>query len=142
MILQRADQSRLLCALTALLLISAAKADVVLLNPSADATLHEIAPENSSGGMEFFIAGTTQNRTKNRALLQFDIASLIPAGSIINDVTLSIDVIRQPGCGFEVSSFGLHRMLRSWGEGDTVPIDNVGGMGGPAQVGDATWIYR
>jgi hypothetical protein len=144
MILQRAEHSRLLCALTfpALLLISSAHADLVFLNPSADATLHQIAPENSSGAMEFFIAGTTQNRTKNRALLQFDITSLIPVGSIINDVTLSIDVIRQPRCGFDVSSFGLHRVLRPWGEGTAIPIDNAGGMGAPANAGDATWFHR
>ncbi len=33
-------------------------------------------------------------------------------------------------------------MLRSWGEGTTVPLNNPGGLGGPAAPGDATWNYR
>ena len=33
-------------------------------------------------------------------------------------------------------------MLQSWGEGSAVPTDNPGGLGAPAMVGDATWLYR
>jgi hypothetical protein len=125
-----------------LLLSNSGRADQVAINPAADATLYQVTPLNSSGGWESFIAGTTQNGTLNRALLRFDLASVVPAGSIINEVTLNIDVTRRPGCGFETSQFGLHRMLQSWGEGTTVPLDNPGGMGAPADIGDATWNYR
>jgi hypothetical protein len=117
-------------------------AESTALNPSADATLFEVAPTNAAGGATYFISGTTQNQTRNRALLQFDIAGAIPAGSQITSVTLEMEVIRQPGCGFEPSFFGLHRVLQPWGEGVAFPIDNSGGKGGPAGVGDATWLDR
>jgi hypothetical protein len=51
-------------------------------------------------------------------------------------------VTRQPSDGFEASLFGLHRMLRPWGEGGTVVTDNPGGLGAPAAPGDATWTDR
>lgn len=114
----------------------------VTLSPSADATLFEVNPDNAAGGDDFFISGTTQNRTQNRALLQFDIASAIPAGSQITGVGLQLEVTRVPGDGFEASLFGFHTVLRSWGEGTTVVDDNFGGLGAPAAPGDATWLDR
>src|SRR2546426_12346364 len=77
-----------------------ALAESVTLNPSADATLFEVAPTNSAGGAGYFISGMTQNQMRNRALLQFDIAGAIPSGSQITSVGLELEVIRQPGCGF------------------------------------------
>ena len=116
-------------------------ADSVLLSASADATLIETAPDNSSGGAGFFNSGTTQNNTKNRALIQFDITG-IPQSALITAVSLQLEVIRAPSDGFEASPFSLHRVLRSWGEGSTLPLNNPGGLGGPAAPGDATWNYR
>ncbi len=121
---------------------ASAFAESIALNPSADATLFEVAPTNAAGGAGYFISGTTQNQTRNHALLQFDLAGSIPAGSQITGVTLEMEVIRQPGCGFEPSFFGLHRVLVPWGEGTSVPLDNMGGKGGPALPGDATWLDR
>ena len=117
-------------------------ADSVVVTPSADASLMQVSPNNSAGGSPFFLSGTTQNRTMNRALLQFDIASAIPAGSQITAVGLQLEVTRQPADGFEASLFGLHRMLRSWGEGGTIVTENPGGLGAPASPGDATWTDR
>ena len=115
-----------------------APAETITLNPSADATLFEVNPGNSAGGAAFFNSGTTQNRMKNRALLQFDIASMVPAGAHITSVGLQLEVLRVPVDGFEISFFGLHRMLRPWVEGTTFATT---GMGSPAQPGDATWNY-
>ena len=123
-------------------LVATTLAETVILNASADATLFEVSPNNSAGGDVFFNAGTTQNRTRNRALLQFDISSAIPAGSQITGVGLQVEVTRQPSDGFEASLFGLHRVLRSWGEGTTIVDDNAGGLGAPAMPGDATWLHR
>jgi len=117
-------------------------AESLVLSPIADATLFQVSPSNSAGGDGFFLAGTTQNRTVNRALLQFDVASAVPAGSQITAVGLQLEVTRQPSDGFEASTFGLHRMLRSWGEGGTVVTENPGGLGAPASPGDATWTHR
>lgn len=128
--------------LCAALLCCECAADTVVLSPSADATLFQVSPSNSAGGDGFFLSGTTQNRTMNRALLQFDIASAIPAGSQITSVGLQLEVTRQPSDGFEPSLFGLHRMLRSWGEGGTIVTENPGGLGAPAAPGDVTWTHR
>jgi len=124
------------------LLSRPAAAESITLTPVADATLIEVNPNNSSGGAEFFNAGTTQNHTRNRALIQFDIAASIPTGSAVLSVSLQLSVTRQPVDGFDVSLFGLHRMLRPWGEGVTIPIGNPGGLGAPAMTNDATWLHR
>src|SRR5713226_8531565 len=71
-------------------------ADEVVLTPIADATLIERAPGNSSGGADFFNAGTTQVGTRNRALIQFDPASQIPANATITSATLELRVVRAP----------------------------------------------
>jgi hypothetical protein len=119
-----------------------AKADQVVLTPVADATLIERAPGSSVGGAEFFNAGTTQAGTRNRALIQFDPLSQIPANATITSATLTLQVVRVPLDGFAASAFGIYRVLRPWGEGTNLPVDNSGGLGGPAMPGDATWISR
>jgi hypothetical protein len=121
--------------------VASTPAASITVTPGADATLLEVNPNNSAGGAGFFNAGTTQNRTRNRALLWFDIASVLPAGAQITGVNLQLEVTRRPSDGFEPAVFGLHRMLRSWGEGSTLPINNPGGLGAPAAVGDATWLH-
>ena len=113
--------------------------ETLTLNPFADATLFEVAPDNSGGAALFFNSGTTQNRTRNRALLMFDIASALPSGSLITSVELQLEVLRQPVDGFEVAFMGLHRMLRPWGEGQTFALN---GFGSPSSDGDATWNHR
>jgi hypothetical protein len=128
--------------LVVLFVVSTALGASTTLTPSADATLFEVNPDNSAGGDGFFISGTTQNRTRNRALLQFDISSAVPAGSQITAVGLQLEVTRVPGDGFEPSLFGLHLALRPWGEGETIVTDNFGGLGAPAAPGDATWNNR
>jgi len=121
---------------------AAGAAETISIIPSADATLFEVNPANSAGGADYFNAGTTQNGTRNRALLQFDVASVIPSGAQITSVDLQVEVLRRPSDGFEVSLFGLHRVLQPWGEGNTIPVGNPGGLGAPAAPGDATWLYR
>jgi hypothetical protein len=117
------------------------RGETVTLTPQADTTLFEVSPNNSAGGAGFFNSGTTQNETRNRALLRFDIGEAVPAGAQITGVGLQVEVTRVPGDGFEPSVFGLHYMLRSWGEGEEIPMDNPGGLGAPAMPGDATWLH-
>ena len=124
--------------------LSQARADVISLTPARDTTLIEVAPDRNNGGEAWVNAGTTQNFTRNHGLFLFDIAAQIPAFSVINSVALIIEVTRQPRDGFSPSSFGLHRMLSSWGEGNKIAIDNNGGMGAPASTDntEATWTHR
>jgi len=119
------------------------RADTAVLHPVADTTLIEAAPDANLGGADFFNAGTAGNGNRNRALLQFSLTDAIPTGSIINDVSLSFDVVRQPSVDLQPATFGLHRVLSSWGEGDKVPADPASpGQGAPATAGEATWFFR
>ena len=121
---------------------SLAWADYVTLIPARDTTLIEVAPDRNNGGEAWFNAGTTQNGKRNRALLQFDFTSALPANAVITSVDLSLEVTRVPGCGYAISPFSLRRMLVSWGEGDKIALDNAGGQGAPATDGEATWNHR
>jgi hypothetical protein len=116
-------------------------ADSVTLFPSADATLIERDPSNSIGAASWISAGTTQNGNSNRALLKFDVAEAIPAGSTITGVGLNLWVTRTPADGNNDSVFSLRRVLRYWGEGFNADPPSSPGFGLPAQPGDATWLY-
>src|SRR2546425_1067939 len=70
-------------------------ADTLTLQPVADTTLIAIAPDNNLGGAGYFNAGTAGNGYVNRALLRFDL-TIIPSGSQILGVSLTMDVVREP----------------------------------------------
>ena len=119
-----------------------AQAAVVTLNPSHDTSLIQVQPDRNNGGEAWFLAGTTQNGTLNRGLIQFDFTGVLPPNAVITSVNLSLDVTRVPSCGSAISSFSLHRLLVPWGEGNKVALDNNGGQGAPATAGEATWSHR
>ena len=114
-------------------------AATLLLTPSADTTLIEVAPTNSNGAQPFFNSGTTQNGTRNRALLRFDLTAL-PANAVILSAAVEISVVGVPAEPPASAPFALHRMLRHWGEGTNVAVLNIG-QGLPAKIGDATWTH-
>jgi hypothetical protein len=121
-----------------------ARADVVKLAPSGDNTLYSESGELSNGAGEFVFAGRTSLSNIRRALLAFDIAKHIPAGSTIRSVTLSLHVSQSPGRAGGPTlpqSFVLHRLTVSWGEGTSNP-GPPGGFGAAATLDDATWTYR
>jgi len=106
--------------------------------PVADTSLLEVAPTNNLGGFPGMNAGTTQEYKKTRALLRFDFSSL-PTNTVVLSATLQIEVTRQPDEPPNNTTFGLHRMLRPWGEGNKHPATQPG-KGLPASPGEATWI--
>jgi len=114
--------------------------DEVVLTPSADTTLIEVAPNNNLGGQNYFNSGTTQNGTRNRGLLQFDL-SQIPQNAAISSVDLYLEVVHVPSCGNAPSDFGLHPVLAPWGEGNKSTTLSPG-QGAPATAGEATWNDR
>jgi hypothetical protein len=119
-----------------------AQADTLDLRPVTDTTLIETQPDNNMGGQVFFSAGTTQNYPRVRGLVRFDVAGL-PAGAIINEATLTLEMVKQPRDGYNSSTIGLQRMLQGWGEGNKRNIDpNSPGLGSPATAGEATWNAR
>ena len=117
------------------------RADLLELTPDADTTLAEVSPGGNFGGADFFNTGTAGNRRTNRGLLHFSLSPL-PAGASLQSAELIMDVSRQPEDGLEGSTFELHRMLVSWGEGAGVPDPLHPGRGVPATPGEATWTHR
>ena len=86
------------------------------------------------------LAGRIQNNYINRALFKFDFSNL-PANALILSVALNIEVTRVPGEPPVDSTFGLHRMLRPWGEGTKAATGmDPPGQGRPATAGEATWL--
>lgn len=118
-------------------------AEVITLNPVADTTLIQVDPNANLGGTDFFNAGTAGNGNRNRAIMLFSLSEFIPAGSTINNVSVMLDIVRQPAVDLAPALFSLRRMNVSWSEGDKVPIEEGSpGLGAPATEGDATWLYR
>lgn len=118
-----------------------ANSATIKLQPIADTSLAEVSPDNNLGGTAFVNAGTAgvnASGARNRGLFQFDFGS-IPANSRITSASLQLEVVFQPG-NPESSSFALHRMLRSWGEGSQDSTANPSpGIGIAAITNEATW---
>ncbi len=119
----------------------ALKAESILLQPVADTTLLESAPDNNMGAWTHVAVGTTGNqadRTKNRGLFRFAVADALPRGARVTNAVLTLKVTKVPGNtggGIAVNStFALHRVLRAWGEGD-----KLGDRGDFATDGEASW---
>ena len=119
------------------------RAEIVVLTSVADTTLIDTAPDNNLGGALIVNAGTTQNFTRNRGLFRFDFTGQIPPGSRITKADFVVEVTGQPKEQQASSSFGLHRVLKPWGEGDKTSPDPIHpGLGAPATSGEATWSHR
>jgi hypothetical protein len=128
---------------TLMLVPPKALSDVASLPPVADASLIGIAPENNNGGEAWVLAGVTQNYTQNRGLFRFDLSSDLPQKALIQSVNLVLEVTKQPPPGdYNAAVFELHRVLQPWGEGDKYAVDNSGGQGALAGLGEVTWLNR
>jgi len=118
-----------------------AQSDNVVLSPSKDNTLYQDDfGETSNGQGQHFFVGRTGGLTPpiRRGLISFDIAGNIPAGSIIEHVTLTLHMSRSfTGAEIEID---LRQVLTGWGEGASVAQGNEG-AGAPAAPGDATWLH-
>lgn len=114
-----------------------AAADTVLLPATRDNTIYSESYHLSNGAGEYFFAGVTLMGNFRRGLIAFDVASVVPAGSTITDVTLQLHMSRTVAGNQTVS---LHRVLTDWGEG-TADAPGEEGGGAAATDGDATWAY-
>lgn len=118
-------------------------ADVVTLDAAADNTIFlrpgfPELPLSSGLGDGIFTGRTWYHATFiQRGLVRFDLSG-IPCGSTITSATLTLTVDRAPR-GQPDTQVLLHRVLGSWGEGDS---DAYGGVGDTSQPGDANWTYR
>jgi hypothetical protein len=141
-----ANVSRILClALVVLLLPSATSADTITLVSSRDTTLFQEAPSNSDGAGRSMFVGDAQGPTR-RALIGFDIAGNIPAGSIVTSVQLGLVLEGKAQNESMMRPIELRRLLADWAEGTTG--QGTGGLGTgrgfptPANGTTATWSHR
>jgi hypothetical protein len=115
----------------------------VTLGAIKDNTLYESSTGAlSNGAGQRFFAGRSNQLTGSirRGLLAFDIAGSIPAGAVIQSVTLRLYMSQMPFGGGGAETIGLNRVLVDWGEGTSVALGNEGG-GAAATTGDATWLH-
>jgi hypothetical protein len=118
---------------------SAASADTVFLSPQKDNTLYEdSAGQLSNGHGIYFFAGKTGVAGLRRGLIAFDLTA-IPANATIMDATLSM-FLSTPHANAGAVNISLSKALHGWGEGAS-DAGSPGGMGAPAEAGDATWLH-
>lgn len=114
--------------------------DFISLTPVQDTTIYQDSSSlgNSQGG-HLFSGATAQRNQGNsrRALLQFDVASSIPANATILSAELTMTVNRVPP-GFVTADFSLHRLTQAWNEGGSAASGREG-KGGSAPADDTTW---
>ncbi|UCC44112.1 MAG: T9SS type A sorting domain-containing protein [Candidatus Zixiibacteriota bacterium] len=109
------------------------------LSPDKDNTLYEDVTGSSSNGAGVnLFTGRNQNGEVRRALLRFDIASSLPANSLVDSVTLALTASQAP---VNPVTIEVHRVLAAWGEGSSDAPGNEAN-GTTAQAGDATWLHR
>ena len=126
-----------------LILQNGASGATVVLTPSKDNTLYEDTEGDVSNGQgPYLYAGKTGENDGfklRRGLIAFDLTA-IPRDAMITGVTLSMFLSKSsPSPG--AVNISLHAASQDWGEGLS-NAGNPGGVGAPAQTGDATWRHR
>lgn len=116
----------------------AARADVVSVLAQMDNTIFEEDGSLSNGAGQYIFAGDTAFGFARRALIKFDVAAAVPAGSTVTSAVLSLRLSRTGSLDQPVS---LHRLTATWGEAGSNAVGQEG-TGTAAQVGDATWSHR
>jgi hypothetical protein len=125
----------------ALLLVAAlpltAQTSTVVVPCNLDNTLFEdaLGALSSGQGTSVFV-GLPNVGGKRRALLRFNVASVVPPNARILSARLQINVAASSTAA-PLAVTG-HRVSSAWGEGASVA---TGGTGAPAQTGDATWLH-
>ncbi|MEL7474381.1 MAG: DNRLRE domain-containing protein [Planctomycetota bacterium] len=128
-------------ALASSTLASGLGADAVL-EPSQDGTLFEndFGDLANGAGQHIFTGQTVQSDQSlrlRRAVLQFDIATAVPAGATITSATLQLRMNRTIAGNTDTT---LHRVTTPWGEGTTDAFGQEGG-GGVSTTDSSTWIH-
>ncbi|MEZ5303682.1 MAG: DNRLRE domain-containing protein [Verrucomicrobiales bacterium] len=127
-------------------------AATAIIIPSADNTIYESAPpfdfgsaelNRSNGAGSYLFAGRTaptNNGLGRRALIRFDLAGQIPAGSTVVGATLRLYLSQTITSPVVATMISLHRLNAGWGEGASDASGQEGG-GANATPGDATWLH-
>jgi hypothetical protein len=115
-----------------------AQVTTVTIPASRDTTIYSENGNLSNGRGDFIFAGRTAQLATRRALLGFDVAAAIPAGSTIARVELVLEMNMTVAGPVPVE---LRRALANWGEGASNAAGQEG-SGTQAQTNDATWTHR
>jgi spore coat protein A len=117
------------------------RADVITVVATKDNTLYESqSTELSNGAGNSLFVGRTNlvpGEDIRRALVEFDLRTIVPAGSVVTSATLRL---RMNKTQVGATTVSVHLMTRAWGEG-TSNASGGEGMGEPATAGDATWNF-
>lgn len=115
-------------------------AQTIVIPPNRDGMLIEngVGSLASGSGGWFCVGNTNQSGNENtrRGIVFFDIAEVIPAGSVILDVSLRLRM-SQSNSGAQTIS--LHRVPAPWGEGASF---GSGCQGVNSADQDVTWTHR
>lgn len=117
-----------------------AVADTVVLVPVRDNTLFNIDPPASNGQGPSIFSGRTGaggGSTVQRAVIDFRVGGIVPAGSTITGATLTLTLEQASFLG-NPETHTLHRIMSEWGEGIS---QGFGGTGAPPETDDATWLH-
>ena len=111
----------------------------VMINPVKDNTLYKSSDGSVSNGMGgHLFSGTNNEGNIRRTVIAFDVASNIPTGFTISNVSLRLNMTRTAGGPAPIS---LHKISADWGQGSSDAEGNEGG-GADSASGDATWLHR
>lgn len=114
------------------------------LTSKKDNTLYEppLGQVVSNGAGTHLFVGATANPAPDgdirRALLMFDVAGTVPAGSTITSAVMTLNMSKTVA---GTQTITVHRVAADWGEGGSVAGGEEGGGATPA-IGDVTWINR
>ncbi|MFN8177497.1 MAG: DNRLRE domain-containing protein [bacterium] len=108
----------------------------VQLEPVRDNSMYENSGTLSNGAGIYLFSGVIQDGFRRRCLLRFDLSG-IPANASIQDARLTLTVSNSISGAVPMT---LHRALADWGEAGS-DAGTPGGLGAPAQPGDATWTH-
>jgi hypothetical protein len=117
--------------------IVAAQVSTAVLYPSRDNSIYSDYPSNSNAFGSLY-AGNNALGNPRRALLAFDIAGLLPVGTVI--VSAQLNLHMNQSASSQATSMSLYRLGENWGEGTSLATS--GGQGIAATTGDATWSVR
>lgn len=134
----RGRRFRFVPVIAALACSAPALGDLVTITAHKDATLnaHPLGVVGNGSGQHLFCGKTNAGATR-RAVLAFDVAAAVPAGSTINSVTMTLNMSRTMAGTTAVT---VRRVTTAWNEGPSDPATNEGG-GTLAQTGDTTWLH-
>ncbi len=93
--------------------------------------------ETSNGAGQYLFCGQTNKGVNKRALVMFDLESMVPEGVTVDSATIvMIPTKVKPG----TTTVTVSLVTSEWGEGASEAV-NGDGKGAPAEANDATWIF-